>query len=320
MENDKPKLITTKTGMPVKTALFMLGFSIVLAVAVSILLATPKKAAIPPINVSLALFSGSGSLGSSQGITAKAGDPSTIFLYFQATASDPVVANQIAFSAASSASLFKKVKNWQLYQISDDGVLGSGTQTALGKVTASSQKVTANNLKLNLGVTPVTLLLKGDIAQDAPSGTIKVKVSGIAVKASLASQKKATIKKSLTSASGSLVTVNGVDKQSSLGALSPKAGSSWTIGSTMPITWNSKNYPADSFVSLLLMNRTTISGVAVEDVSSVIALNTSNDGSESWAIPSDVKPGSYFIAVSCGWGEDFAFGCTPGYSGSFTIK
>lgn len=73
----------------------------------------------------------------------------------------------------------------------------------------------------------------------------------------------------------------------SITVLSPNGGETWTIGKTYNITWNSTGV---STVNILLYNQ---SG----NQQATIVSNLTNDGADSWTIPSTIVPGQYKIYI-----------------------
>jgi hypothetical protein len=92
--------------------------------------------------------------------------------------------------------------------------------------------------------------------------------------------------------------------QQSITVISPNGGEQWQTGRSYPITWNATNLPSSAQIRIEL----------IKDNYSVLTLaQTTNDGTEPWAVPTNITLGSdYKIKVSCVMGDQL---CAGGYSG-----
>ncbi|MBI2097122.1 MAG: hypothetical protein HYT40_03180 [Candidatus Sungbacteria bacterium] len=81
--------------------------------------------------------------------------------------------------------------------------------------------------------------------------------------------------------------------------LSPNGGEIWSMGSVQTIKWTTTNYPADTPVSIVLLEKDENIGGVFKTVQ-IIAEATTNDGSENFLVPAFIQQGSndqYFVQV-----------------------
>ncbi|MDO8503370.1 MAG: hypothetical protein Q7S60_01640 [bacterium] len=91
----------------------------------------------------------------------------------------------------------------------------------------------------------------------------------------------------------------------SLVALSPSGGETWSIGSAQTLKWSGGMSDWKISISLVDNSSWTTYTSLFRDLL--------NDGSESWAIPGYVPPGSYLIYISCTNCSSAPAGYTGGY-------
>ncbi|PIQ91923.1 MAG: hypothetical protein COV70_01695 [Parcubacteria group bacterium CG11_big_fil_rev_8_21_14_0_20_39_22] len=77
----------------------------------------------------------------------------------------------------------------------------------------------------------------------------------------------------------------------SISITSPAANSSITVGNTVNINWNSNNMPSGDLIAIQLRNVTSGSFTSIFTA-------ISNDGSESWVVPTNTTPGTYKFTVN----------------------
>jgi hypothetical protein len=102
---------------------------------------------------------------------------------------------------------------------------------------------------------------------------------------------------------GSQCVLAPVVVQQSITITSPNGGEQWQRGTSYPITWNATNLPSSAQIRIEL----------IKGNYSVLTLSqTANDGTEIWAVPTNITLGTdYRIKVSCVVGDQL---CAGGYS------
>ncbi len=79
----------------------------------------------------------------------------------------------------------------------------------------------------------------------------------------------------------------------SIMVFSPNGGEVWEIGKTYNITWSGKNFPSNGVVGIVLVDEKTATNTN-------IFTEISNDGIESWTIPSTITPSGNYMRIFCG--------------------
>ncbi len=98
------------------------------------------------------------------------------------------------------------------------------------------------------------------------------------------------------------------DAQITVLSVSADATAAAAGANTRIVKWQSQNYPAGATVSINLIKKVSDSPTSYEFVRT-LAVNTQNDGIESWSPAAKESGDSFFIEVVCGDSSGFTTGC-----------
>lgn len=118
-----------------------------------------------------------------------------------------------------------------------------------------------------------------------PNGSYPITVSGVA------GNQVATTSFNLNVTGGSVATSTPTSTSPSLTIVAPSGGERWALGSSPSIRWSSQNIPADSDISITLVN--SVSPTITRSLASGLA----NDGEATLMIPIDLRAASYRVRI-----------------------
>ncbi len=99
--------------------------------------------------------------------------------------------------------------------------------------------------------------------------------------------------------------------------IAPKEGEVFKAGTLMTVRWTSNLLPNDVPIRLSLRKSRSITTLFTSQL--VQGVTTPNDGSESWGVPQGLRPGNYFLELSCVGPDTSASRCSTISSGVFRV-